>query len=178
MADWDFGQATIWDELVAAHEAWVVNYNVQPHWAHRQREDNRHSPIEVLDTVRGMSYDELTLRKVFETIRFERQLDRAGYVQFRRWKIYGEYGLARHAATIWLTAENLTITFHDQPLAHYAVSLSANNKRLTDVREPQLVETAFRSPQLYLWTLTNDEWRKGIPPKHLQPLTLWEASEE
>lgn len=175
MADFDFKQATTWAELVAAHEKWVLDFNLQPHWAHRARDGNRHSPIEVLDWVRGMIYDETTLRTIFQTTRFERQLDRAGYVQFRRWKIYGEYGLARQTATIWLTAENLTIAFQDQPLAHYAVSVSSNMSQLTDVREPQLTETAFRSPQLHLWTLSDDEWRKAIPPKHLQPLTLWET---
>ena len=175
MADWDFAQATTWEELVAAHEAWVMNYNLQPHWAHRHREDNRHSPLEVLDSASGESYDEAALRRIFETIRFERHMDRAGYVHFRRWKIYGEYGLAHRTATIWLTAENLTISFSDQMLAHYAVRTNANHHQLIDVHTPQLIETAFRSPQLHLWTLDDDEWRKVVPPKHLQPLTLWEA---
>jgi len=178
MADWDFQQATTWTELVAVHEAWVVNFNAQPHWAHRDRDDNRHSPMEVLDWVRGTIYEAEALRKVFYTTRFDRRLDRAGYLHFRRWKLYGEYGLARQTATIWLTAENLTVTFLDQPLAHYAVSRSSDQKRLTDIREPQLVETAFRSPQLHLWELNDQEWRKVVPPKYLQPLTLWEHSPE
>jgi len=159
---------------VAAHEEWVLNFNAQPHWAHRHRDDNRHSPMEVLDWVCGHVYDEQTLHKIFHTTRFARCLDSAGYVHFRRWKIYGEYGLARQTATLWLTAENLTISFQDQPLAHYAARFSTNQKRLITINEPQLVETEFRSPQLPLWELSNEEWRKVIPPKHLQPLTLWE----
>jgi hypothetical protein len=39
----------------------------------------------------------------------------------------------------------------------------------------RLVETEFHLPQLHLWTLNDEKWRKAIPPKHLQPLTLWEA---
>jgi putative transposase len=174
MADWAFGQATTWAELVAAHEQWVLDFNCQPHWAHRQRDDNRHSPIEVLDWVRGRICDEDRLHHIFHTTRFDRRLDRAGYVQFRRWKMYGEMGLALRRAVIWLTAENVTITFQEQPLAHYAVNRSADQKRLTDIREPQLVETAFRSPQLPLWELSDAEWRKVVPPKQLQPLSLWE----
>jgi hypothetical protein len=85
-----------------------------------------------------------------------------------------DYDLARQTATVWLTAENLTITFQDQPLAHYAVSLSTDQIQLTDIREPQLVEAAFRSPQLELWELSDAEWRKVVPPRHLQPLSLWE----
>jgi transposase InsO family protein len=174
LADFDFKQATTWAELVAAHEKWVLDFNVQEHWAHRDRDDNRHSPMEVFDWVRGRLYDEETLHKVFQTTRFDRRLDRAGYVQFRRWKIYGEYGLARQTATIWLTVENLTITFQDQPLAHYAANLSVDQKRLTDIREPQLFESAFRSPQLHLWAWSDEEWRKVVPPKHLRSLSLWE----
>jgi hypothetical protein len=174
LADFDFQQARTWAELVAAHEKWVLDFNVQEHWAHRDRDDNRHSPMEVLDWVRGRVYDEAILRKIFQTTRFDRRLNRAGYVQFRRWKIYGEYGLARQTATIWLTVENLTITFQGQPLAHYAVSLSVDQKCLTDIREPQLVESEFRSAQLHLWALSDEEWRKVVPPKYLQPLSLWE----
>jgi hypothetical protein len=130
--------------------------------------------MKVLDWVRGTLYGEEMLRTIFHTTRFDRRLNRGGYVHLRRWKVYGEYGLAHQTATIWLTAENLTITFRDQPLAHYTVSVSTDQKRLTDVREPQLIETEFRSPQLPLWALNDDEWLKVIPPKHLQPLTLWE----
>ena len=53
MADWDFAQATTWAELLAVHERWVVNYNYQSHWAHRQRADGRRSPANVLGWVSG-----------------------------------------------------------------------------------------------------------------------------
>ena len=172
MADADFKQAATWTDWVAAHEKWVLDFNVQPHWAHRDRDDNRHSPSEVLDWLRGTIYDADVLHKVFHTTRFERRLDQAGYVHFRRWKISGAYGLARQTATIWLTAENLTISFHEVPLAHYTVNVSTDNRQLTDVREPQLVERAFRSSQLPLWELTDEQWRKVVPPKHMRPLLL------
>src|SRR5215203_5587408 len=35
MADWHFFGAESWQELVAAHEEWLTNYNEQSHWAHR-----------------------------------------------------------------------------------------------------------------------------------------------
>ncbi|MDP9380300.1 MAG: hypothetical protein M3Q29_09130, partial [Chloroflexota bacterium] len=41
MADWHFGQAKDWDELLRVHDQWVVDFNFQVHWAHRQREDGR-----------------------------------------------------------------------------------------------------------------------------------------
>jgi hypothetical protein len=53
MADWHFAQATSWLELLAAHDRWAVDFNFQVYWAHREREDGRHSPVEVLDWVCG-----------------------------------------------------------------------------------------------------------------------------
>lgn len=46
MADWDFGRATTWTDLLATHGHWVVSYNNQNHWAHR-------SPASVLAWVHG-----------------------------------------------------------------------------------------------------------------------------
>jgi putative transposase len=54
MADWHFARAESWPELVAIHERWVQDYNEQSHWAHREREDGRRSPQEVLGWVTGV----------------------------------------------------------------------------------------------------------------------------
>src|SRR5260370_18718587 len=48
MGDWYFETAQSWEDLVAAHEKWVLDYNFQKHLAHEKREDGRHSPAEVL----------------------------------------------------------------------------------------------------------------------------------
>jgi transposase InsO family protein len=68
MADWHFERASTWAVLVAAHDQFVADFNYQVHWAHRQRDDNRHSPAEVLGWVRGRVVDEATLHKVFHSI--------------------------------------------------------------------------------------------------------------
>jgi len=44
MADWHFARATSWEELLAVHDRWLEDFNTQDHWAHREREDERHSP--------------------------------------------------------------------------------------------------------------------------------------
>jgi hypothetical protein len=58
----------------------------------------------------------------------------------------------------------VTIAFNDQPLTHYTVTYESDQHTFKTVRDPQLVETVFRSPQLPLWELTDDEWRKIVPP--------------
>lgn len=93
MADWDFAKATTWAELLAVHDQWVADFNYQIHWAHRQREDGRRSPAEVLGWVSGRQWTPEELHRVFYTTRFGRKLDRTGYVRFRHWRLYGEQGL-------------------------------------------------------------------------------------
>ena len=39
MADAKFADATSWREMLEIHRDWVRDYNVQRHWAHRERQD-------------------------------------------------------------------------------------------------------------------------------------------
>src|SRR5437667_7990107 len=48
MSQVHFEQVTRWQGAKTAHERFVTDYNLQPHWAHRKRDDNRLSPAEVL----------------------------------------------------------------------------------------------------------------------------------
>ena len=163
MADWHFAQATTWSELLAAHDRWVVDFNYQVHWAHRERQDGRHSPAEVLGWVSGQLVAPEDLHRIFYATRFGRRLDRAGYVRFRHWRVYGERGLAGDAAAVWLYGETLTISFADEPfadepLAQYTVTYQPNQRHLATISERQLFETPYQSPQLPLWKLSPEEW--------------------
>src|SRR5439155_6736617 len=140
MADWHFGQAESWTELREAHDRWVADYNYQVHWAHREREDGRRSPAEVLSWVTGTVYPDGELRRLF-SLRFTRRLDQLGYVRFRHWRIYGERGLAAAHGAVWLYGENLTVHFAEEPLAQYKVAYERDQKRLKTVTEPRLFET-------------------------------------
>src|SRR6478752_4501787 len=48
MADWIFEKAHTWEDLLAAHDKWMTDYNLQRHMAHEERQDGCHSPAEVL----------------------------------------------------------------------------------------------------------------------------------
>lgn len=118
MANYAFTKATTWDDIY-----WVLDYNAEDHWAHHTRDAGRHNPHEVLGEVVLLLYapDVLytpdVLHRIFHTTRFTCQVDTAGYVQFRHWRMYGEYGVAGQAAVIWLYQETLTVTIGDTPLA-------------------------------------------------------------
>jgi transposase len=117
MADYEFVKATTWDEVYWVHWQWVQDYNAEDHWAHRTRPDGRHSPREVLGDLVLLRYTPDVLHRIFHTTRFTRHVDAAGYVQFRHWRIYGEYGVAGQDAVVWLYQETLTVTYGDTPLA-------------------------------------------------------------
>jgi putative transposase len=161
MADWHFTRANTWAELVASHDRFVADYNYQVHWAHRDRQDNRHSPAEVLGWVQGVQRDLAGLHRIFYATRFGRRLDKIGYVRFRHWRLYGEYGLAGRQAAVWLYGETLLLEFSDQPLAQYSVTHEFD-RRLREATLRQLFDTQYRSPQLALWELGDGEWVKAL----------------
>jgi len=170
MADWDFAKATTWAELLAVHDQWVVDYNYQIHWAHRERADDRRSPRDVLGWVNGREVTPAELHRLFYRTRFSRKLDRMGYVRFRHWRVYGEAGLAKEHAAVWLYAETLTIEFADEPLAQYKVRYQPDKAHLLAVEEGRSFETPYRSAQLPLWELSDTEWLKVLrrPPYTLR----------
>ena len=160
MADDAFANMTNWADRLVEHERWVGNFNYQSHWAHKDRADGKRSPVEVLDGALGVIYNEQDVHRVFYTTRFTRRLDKAGYVRFRTWRLYGEAGLAREAAALWLYNEELAVVFREQPVAYYTVEYQPDQKHFRSVTNPQLIETPYRSRQLALWELGEGEWLK------------------
>jgi len=162
MADWHFAKATTWAELLAVHDQWVMNLNYQVHWAHQERDDDRRTPRDVLGWYNGRPVTPEDLHRLFYRTRFGRKLDKLGYVRFRHWRVYGERGLARERAAVWLYGETLTLEYADEPLAQYRVRYQPDKAHLRAVEAPLLFETPYQSPQLSLWELNDDEWLKVI----------------
>jgi putative transposase len=84
-------------------------------------------------------------------------LDRSGYIRFRRWRFYVEAGLAKQEVEVSFYTSTLKIDYQETELAFYTIEWE-ENKRIKEVKNPRLVETGYRSPQLTLWTLRPDEW--------------------
>ncbi len=162
MADWAFAHAGTWPELLAVHDQWVADYNYQDHFAHRQRPEDRRSPAAVLHTVCGRLFSPGDLHRIFYATRFGRVLDRAGYIRFRRWRVYAERGLPGTPVAVWLYAEHLTLVYKDEPLAQYQVTYQPGKRRLKTVTEERRFETPHRSPQPPLWAWGEDEWLRVL----------------
>ena len=138
----------------------MEDYNHQPHWAHREREDGRRAPLEVLGFVAGVRHREEELRRAFFSTRFLRVLDSFGYARFKNWRLYGEEALAGSEAALWLASESLTVEHRGEALSRYEVEVEASTGRLRKVGRPRLFGTALALPQpLRLFAL--DELGEG-----------------
>src|SRR6266516_3642892 len=76
LGDNAFSNARTWPEIQQAHQTWWKNYNVEHHYAHRERQDGRHSPSDVLRGVLGRTYPEEVLSRVLYATQFTRHLDK------------------------------------------------------------------------------------------------------
>jgi putative transposase len=171
MADWHFQKAESWAGLVEAHDRFAAEYNAQPHFAHRKREDGRRSPGKVLSWVRGMRFHREDLERAFFSERRTRVLDALGYVTLMRWRLYAEEGLAGRQADLWLLENTLTVEHAGEPLSAYEVAYQAvggrsGSGRLLEVGKPTLFETPFAPGQSRLFglaeTLGDDGWLKAL----------------
>jgi putative transposase len=158
LADWHFERAQTWEDLLAAHEKWLLDFNYQHHFAHEQRQDGCHSPAAVLGWVKGMQPEPERIYRAFSAVGEMRTLTKAGYVRFRDYLLYGEQNLAGKRALVNLFQNVLTLEYQEQPLARYSVEWQADETHLRRVGNPQLYDHPYRSPQLSLWPEGAVEW--------------------
>lgn len=84
LVDYYLNKAPTLDEMKKAHRKFIRDYNCHIHFAHRERQDGRHSPQDVLRGVLGRTLPAPTLACIFFATEFTRHLDRSGYNRFRR----------------------------------------------------------------------------------------------
>ena len=117
LADWHFERAQTWEDLLAAHEKWLLDFNYQHHFAHEQREDGCHSPAAVLGWVKGMQPEPELIYRAFSAVGEMRTITKAGYVRFRDYLLCGERNLAGERALVNLFQDVLTLEYQEQPRA-------------------------------------------------------------
>jgi len=151
MEGYHLAAAASWEEICVVHARFQDDYNHQDHFAHQHRPDDKRTPAEVLGWFHGRHVDLPTLREVFELLYAQRTADRAGYIRYDHWRIYGEEGLARRKANVWLMKETLTIALGDVPVTQYGVAYAPDGRHLAEVRELNAYPSPIRSPQARLW---------------------------
>ena len=167
LADFKFEQAQTLDEVQAAHADFIELFNTTPHWAHRQRVDGRHTPVDVLGWRRGGLVEPKRLRQLFGRAAFLRTVNRYGFISVQRFYVYAESGLSRKRVSIWIYEGELGIEYQQPIVARYRCDYDGRRGELQGVSEPRLYTTAFTSPQLELIELDDEQWGKfqRPPPK-------------
>ncbi len=160
LADAQFERAAGFVEIQDRHAAFVETFNTTPHWAHRERDDGLSAPVEVLGWVRGMEVDAAALHRALRHLQVERVVNQRGYVSVQRFYIYAERGLSRSRVSIWLYDGRLHIAHREALLARYGCRYDRKARRLRAVLDPQLYRTVYASPQVELWELDDEQWRK------------------
>jgi hypothetical protein len=121
MADWSFEKAQTWDDLLAAHEKWLRDYNFQKHMAHDKRDDGCHSPAAVLQWIKGVQPEPELVYQAFSAMCETRRLNKAGYARFRNFLLYGERNLAGETVQVDIFQDVLTLDYHQERLSRYSV---------------------------------------------------------
>lgn len=160
LADFHFEQAQTLEDIQNQHAAFIETFNTTPHWAHRTRADGHRTPVEVLGWLRGRVVEPQRLRELFGRTEFLRTVNRYGFVSVQRFYLYAENGLARQRVSIWIYEGQLSIEYHQTLLARYRCTYDPKQGQLRAVSAPTLYATAFRSPQLELIELDDEQWRK------------------
>jgi transposase InsO family protein len=160
LADYKFETAQTFEEIQAYHAEFIETFNTTPHWGHKERADGRRVPIEVLAWVRGREVDLGKLQHLFQAIRFDRTINRYGFVSIQRYYLYAEQGLSRKRVSIWIYEGKLRIEYQQTMLAKYACEYDPHQKQLQKVSQPTLFQTPFKSPQLVLLELDDLQWLK------------------
>ena len=84
-------------------------------------------------------------------------LDASGYAVWKRWRVYGEEGLAGGEAALWLREKTLTVEHAGEPLSRYTVGFSASTGKPRAVARPVLFGTAIALAQPRLFGLEEQE---------------------
>jgi transposase InsO family protein len=179
LADYKFEHATTFEDMQRLHAEFIQTFNTTPHWAHRDREDGRRTPTQVLAWVCGPRVEIEHLHRIFRQIQFARTVNRYGFVSVQRFYLYVEQGLSRKRVSIWIHEGHLQIEYQQTLLAKYHCQTDRRQQRLRNVTHPTLYCTPYVSPQLEFFELDDEQWRKIFPrPYHRQQKGLHQEARQ
>lgn len=133
------------------HRDLIRDYNRLPHWAHRHRNDGKHSPLAVLGDARGKQVESTDLERAFGQRYCQRVTDARGFVRVGRWKIYVEEGLPRSPVQLSYWSGKLRAEHQSQLLVEYQCKWGEKSARPTAISHPLHHAHPFQSRQMALF---------------------------
>jgi len=126
--------------------------------AHEKRDDGCHSPAAVLQWIKGTEVAPEVVYQAFSGLCETRRLNKAGYVRFRNFLLYGERNLAGETVQVDIFQDVLTLDYHQERLSRYSVEWQPDDSHFRRVGNPHLYEHRYQSAQLELWKPGEVEW--------------------
>lgn len=160
LAEAQFIGSETFAEIQDQHAAFIQLFNTTRHWAHRERTDDRLTPIAVLAGQLGRAVEPQQLQRVFRHLQFSRLVNRHGYVSVQRFYIYAERGLTRRRVAVWFYQDRLHVEYQQTVLARYHCRLDRRSTQIANISHPKLYQSLFTSPQLELLELDDTQWTK------------------
>lgn len=102
------------------HRELIHDHNRLPHFAHRERDDRKHAPLEVLANGRGRETNARELHYAFSRRNWQRRTDSRGFVRIGKWRVYVEEGLPRTPVQILFWDGRLRAEYRERVLSEYA----------------------------------------------------------
>jgi transposase/transposase InsO family protein len=133
------------------HRELIRDYNRLPHWAHRRRNDGKHSPLAVLGDARGKQVESADLERAFAQRYCQRLTDTRGFVRIGRWRIYIEDGLPRTPVQLSFWNGKLRAEYQSQILTEYQCKWRERSARPAAILQPVHHAHPFQSKQMPLF---------------------------
>jgi putative transposase len=177
LADAKFKQTETFAEIQDQHAAFIQLFNTTRHWKHRDRTDERLTPIAVLAGRLGRAVERQQLQQVFRHLQFSRVVNRHGYISIQRFYIYAQHGLTRRRVAVWFYQDRLHVEYQQTLLARYSYRFDRRTAKITNISRPKLYRSLATSPQLELLELDDSQWLKVLRrPEYAKRRALLKAA--
>ena len=120
-------------------------------WAHRRRNDGKHSPLAVLGDARGKQVESADLERAYAQRYCQRLTDTRGFVRIGRWRIYIEDGLPRTPVQLSFWNGKLRAEYQSQILTEYQCKWGERSTRPAAISQPIHYTHPFQSKQMTIF---------------------------
>jgi transposase len=135
------------EEAVELHRELILDHNRLPHFAHRKRNDQKHTPLEVLAAARGREVDAATLHRAFSRMSWKRKIDGRGFVRINRWRIYVEEGLPKTSVQVTYWDGRLRAEYDSHLLTEYRCRWDGTAQRPRAISQGRCFEHPYKTRQ-------------------------------
>lgn len=139
------------ERAVEIHRELIRDHNRLPHFAHRERNDHRHAPLEVLASRRGHETTARDLHYAFSRRNWQRRTDSSGFVRIGKWRVYVEEGLPRTPVQILFWDGQLRAEYRERVLSEYAGEYSDERRGVIRLEPGEHFETEYNTKQQELF---------------------------